>query len=186
MKEQSHRLKHEGPKELLCELEKLQRKHPQSQVLSSNLAYLKKRTQQMQYPLFQAQGWPIGSGAVESGNKLVVEAHLKGAGMHWEENNVNPMLAIRNILCSGRWKQDWPKIEARLRQQTRQRRRQVHHLHHPVPPTTRVARALLLGDFDPDSLEPPAQQASSSKPKKSPWRSFVHGKTLYQRNPPKI
>ena len=111
LKDQSHRLKHEGPKDLLCELEKLQSKHPHSEVLSSNLAYLKKRAQQMQYPLFQAQSWPIGSGAVESGNKLVVQARLKGAGMHWEEKNVNPMLALRNILCSGRWKADWPKIE---------------------------------------------------------------------------
>lgn len=186
LKEQSHRLKHEGPKELLCELEKRQRKYPHAEVLSSNLAYLKKRTQQLQYPLFQAQGWPIGSGAVESGNKLVVEARLKGAGMHWDENNVNPMLAIRNILCSGRWREDWPRIEARLRRQTLQRRRQVHFRHHPLPPTTKVGRAMLLGDFGPDSLEPPAQESPPAKPKKSPWRSFVHGKTLYQRNPPKI
>jgi hypothetical protein len=186
LKDRSHRLKHEGPRKLLCELEKLQRKHPQSEVLSSNLAYLKKRTTQMQYPLFQAQGWPIGSGAVESGNKLVVEARLKGAGMHWEENNVNPMLAIRNILCSGRWKEDWPRIEARLRKQTQLRQRQAHRLHHPIPPTTRVGRALLLGDFGPDSIEPPVQEPPPAKPKKSPWRGFVHGKTLYQRNPPKL
>lgn len=186
LKEQSHRLKYEGPEELLCELEKLQRKHPQAEVLSNNLAYLKKRTSQMQYPLFQAQGWPIGSGAVESGNKLVVEARLKGAGMHWEENNVNPMLAIRNILCSGRWREDWPRIEARLRKQTQQRRRQVYCRHHPLPPTTKVGRAMLLGDFGPDIIEPPAQEAPPAKPKKSPWRSFIHGKTLYQRNPPKL
>lgn len=186
LKGQSHRLKQEGPKELLCELEKLQRKHPHAEVFSSNLAYLKKRTPQMQYPLFQAQGWPIGSGAVESGNKLVVEARLKGAGMHWDENHVNPMLAIRNILCSGRWTEDWPRIESRLRKQTQQRRRQVHRLRHPLPPTTRVGRALLLGDFGPDITETSAQEPPPAKPKKSPWRSFVHGKTLYQRNPPKI
>lgn len=186
LKEQAQRLKHEGPTELLCELEKLQCKHPQSEVLSNNLAYLKKRTSQMQYPLFQAQGWPIGSGAVESGNKLVVEARLKGAGMHWDENNVNPMLAIRNILCSGRWREDWPRIEARLQKQTQQRRHQVHCRHHPLPPTTKVGRAMLLGDFGPDNLEPPVHESPPSKPKKSPWRSFVHGKTLYQRNPPKI
>ena len=65
----------------------------------------------MQYPQFQAQGWPIGSGIVESGNKLVVETRLKGSGMHWAEENVNPMLAVRNVLCSGRWREDWPKIK---------------------------------------------------------------------------
>jgi len=46
----------------------------------------------------------------ESGNKLVVEARLKGSGMHWGEDHVNPMLAIRYIICSDRWKEEWPKI----------------------------------------------------------------------------
>jgi hypothetical protein len=35
----------------------------------------------MQYPTYQEAGWPIGSGSVESANKLVVEARLKGVGM---------------------------------------------------------------------------------------------------------
>jgi hypothetical protein len=44
-----------------------------------------------QSPTSQEAGWPIGSGSVESANKLVVEARLKGAGMRWERQNVNPM-----------------------------------------------------------------------------------------------
>lgn len=183
LKERLHRLKREGPDHLLIEFEKLQRKHPTAEVLSSHLAYLKKRKTQMQYPLFQAQGWPIGSGMVESGNKLVVHARLKGAGMHWAEQHVNPMLAIRNILCSGRWQADWPKIEARLRQQTRQRRRSLHQAHHPPPPTSLIARAL-HGDFGNPVSKPPAQPPNP--PHKNPWRNFKHGKALYQRsNPPK-
>ncbi len=186
LKERLHRLKHEGPDTLLGEFEKLQRKHPDAQAISSNLAYLKKRKAQLQYPLFQAQGWPIGSGIVESGNKLVVEARLKGAGMHWAEAHVNPMLAIRNILCSNRWKEEWPKIEARLRKQTRQRRRTVHQTHHPPQPTSLVARAL-RGDFGDSFPEPIEQEPISTKPKKNPWRNFKHGKALYQRSSlPKI
>lgn len=178
-------MKHEGPEGLLLELEKLHRKHPEAQVISSNLAYLKKRKEQMHYPHFQAQGWPIGSGAVESGNKLVVQARLKGAGMHWAEANVNSMLALRNILCSDRWKEDWPKIEARLRQHTRQRRRAIHRSHHPPKPTTLIARAL-QGDFGTPITQPPSQEFTPPKPKKSPWRNFHHGKGLFQRHPPNI
>ena len=186
LKERLHRLKHEGPETLLREFEKLQRKHPNTPAISSNLAYLKKRKAQMQYPLFQAQGWPIGSGIVESGNKLVVEARLKGAGMHWAEAHVNPMLALRNILCSGRWKEEWPKIEGRLHRQTRQKRKSVHIKHHPPKPTTLVARAL-QGDFGDPFPEQTAQKTVSTKPKKNPWRNFKHGKALYQRSsPPKI
>jgi hypothetical protein len=58
------------------------------------LAYLEKRAGQMQYPRYQAAGWPIGSGMVESANKLVMQARLKGAGMHWLMGNLNPMHAL--------------------------------------------------------------------------------------------
>ena len=36
----------------------------------------------------------IGSGATESANKVVVEARLKGPGMHWASFHLNPMLAF--------------------------------------------------------------------------------------------
>ena len=181
-----HRLKQEGPDKLLLELQKLQRKYPQAEAISGNLAYLKKRRQQMRYPLFQAQGWPIGSGIVESGNKLVLEARLKGAGMHWAEKHVNPMLALRNILCSGRWQEAWPRIEARLRQQTRQRRTTLHRTHPPPLPTTLIARAL-QDDFENTSPEQFTLELNPPKPRHNPWRNFKHGKALYLRStPPKI
>ena len=71
----------------------------------------------MQYPQFQDAGWPIGDGAVESANKLVVEARLKGSGMHWAPDHVNPMVALRNIACNDRWDEAWPQIVGILRQQ---------------------------------------------------------------------
>jgi len=138
LREKLHQLKHSGPGGLLGELRQLQQQHPEAQVVAGNLAYLEKRGAQMQYPLFQAQGWPIGSGIVESGNKLVVEARLKGSGMHWKDEHVNPMLAIRNILCSGRWKEEWPKIAARLRADAAQQRIELHRARAAVthPPLT--------------------------------------------------
>ena len=74
------------------------------------LGYLEPRLEQMRYAAFRAQGWPIGSGAVESANKLVVEARLKGAGRRWAEAHVNPMVALRGALCSQRWNQAWVAI----------------------------------------------------------------------------
>ena len=112
-REQVHRLKHEGAGPVLEDLRVLVER--QETDLRKPLAYLEKREAQMQYPAFQAQGWPIGSGAVESANKLVVEARLKGGGMHWARPNVNPVLGLRNIVCSGRWAEEWPRIAVRLR-----------------------------------------------------------------------
>ena len=129
-----HQLKHEGPDALLAELRQLQTQHPLSTLLQENLAYLEKREAQMRYPDFQEQGWPIGSGSVESANKLVVEVRLKGAGMHWQRDNVDPMLALRNLVCSDRWAEDWPLIAARLRQQVSDRRKELCKKHRSPDP----------------------------------------------------
>lgn len=74
------------------------------------LGYLQPRLGQMQYATFRAQGLPIGSGIVESANKLVVEARLKGAGRRWAAQHVNPLLALRGALCSKRWDDAWAAI----------------------------------------------------------------------------
>jgi hypothetical protein len=55
-----------------------------------HLGYLRKREGLMQSPQFRHQGWPIGSGMVESANKLVVEARLKGAGMRFRTQPCEP------------------------------------------------------------------------------------------------
>jgi len=122
---QLHDLKHEGPSQVLAELRMLVATHPDVKELTNNLAYLQKREAQMHYPTFQAAGWPIGSGCVESANKLVVEARLKGAGMHWERHNVNPMLVLRNAVCNDRWDETWQATTSQ-RQSSRKRERDAH------------------------------------------------------------
>ncbi len=119
---QLHDLKHHGPSQVLADLRALVAEHPEVKDLSDHLAYLEKREAQMRYPTFQAAGWPIGSGCVESANKVVVEARLKGAGMHWQRDNVNPMLVLRNAVCNGRWDETW-QAAVRQRQLSRQKQR---------------------------------------------------------------
>lgn len=169
--EHLHQLKHEGPTQLLTEFQELQQHHPAVDLIRSNLAYLKKREAQMQYPTFQAQGWPIGSGIVESGNKLVVEARLKGSGMHWAEHNVNPMLALRNIICSDRWQEDWSKIEVQLR--VRKKKRAT-----PEQPRVLSGDEALLLILKEKLID--AQTPAVKKSKSNPWRNFKHGKALFQ------
>lgn len=177
LKEHLHQLKHEGPKKLLLEMQKLQKKYPQDKQITGNFAYLKKREKQIQYPTFQAQGWPIGSGIVESGNKLVVEARLKGAGMHWAERHVNPMLALRNIICSDRWQEEWSKIEVGIRKQKWKKPEAV-----PSKVIT-GAEAIRLILHEKLSSENHFLDAvlDPKKPKSNPWRNFKFGKALYQR-----
>lgn len=86
------------------------------------LRYLSARRDQICYAAFRAQGYPIGSGMVESAGKLVIEARLKGSGMRWARTNVNPLLALRGPLCSGRWAQIWSRIWQAWRAQVTEHR----------------------------------------------------------------
>ena len=152
-----HRLKHQGPARVLQHLAWLAAHYP-SPLMQEILAYLQKRETHMQYPSYQEAGWPIGSGSVESANKLVVEVRLKGAGMRWCRHNVNPMLVLRNAVCNREWKQTWEASRAyrhtqrtKLRQARSQQRLEsawgflvvcgvrLHRLSHPsavIAPTT--------------------------------------------------
>jgi hypothetical protein len=118
-----HRLKHQGPARVLRHLSWLAARYP-SPLMQEKLTYLQKREAHMQYPTYQEAGWPIGSGSVESANKLVVEARLKGAGMRWCRHNVNPMLVLRNAVCNREWKQTWEASRTH-RQALRTQRRQA-------------------------------------------------------------
>lgn len=85
---------------------------PPSGERTDALRYLGNRTAMLAYDRCDREGWPVGSGAVESANKLVVEARMKGAGRHWHPDSVNPMVGLRAMLASGRWDQAWPRIVA--------------------------------------------------------------------------
>jgi hypothetical protein len=117
-----HALKHDGPTAVVQQLRTLVATQPANAQLASQLAYLETREAQLQYPQFLADGWPIGSGMVESANKLVVEDRLKGAGMHWADANVNGLLALRNAVCNDRWEESWAVIEGEQRRQKSERR----------------------------------------------------------------
>jgi hypothetical protein len=110
---------------------------PQSEVVAENLAYLEKTQSKMQYPQIQAQGWPIGRGIVENADKLMVEARMKGAGMHWKRENVDPTLALRNIICSDRWTEERLLVIQQLRWEAKQRSQALRQRH-------RLTKALLL------------------------------------------
>ena len=118
-------LKKETPEAVLAAIQALPMPNPEAaETRTSVLAYLRARREQIRYAHFQALGYPIGSGMVESGNKLVVEVRMKGAGMHWERANVTPMVALRGVLCSGRWTEAWPRIWRQLVHQTAEQRRE--------------------------------------------------------------
>ncbi len=161
---QLHELKHGDPDRVLAALRALPvagaaDPAAAATTLAEVLSYLEKRRPQLAYAEFRALGYPIGSGAVESANKLVVEARLKGSGMHWARANVNPMVALRAVLCSERWDQAWPGIWAQLRRPAAERRQRAHATRRPAPAPGPAPAALPPepGRPPPERPAPPAR-----------------------------
>jgi hypothetical protein len=124
----AHRLKHAEPEEALTELRHLLKQAQVNGVnaegvatVQAQLDYLDKRRPMIAYAEFQHRGLPIGSGCVESANKLVVESRLKQAGMRWALEHINPMLALRNVASNDRWSEAWPQMIEQRREQRRLR-----------------------------------------------------------------
>ena len=129
------------------------------EAVQTALQYLEARLEQIAYARFRAAGYPLGSGIVESANKLVVEARLKGSGMHWARANVNPMVALRAAVCSDRWATAWAQIAQQQQAEQwarRQQRRAVRCITRPTSPAVAVAAA--ASDPPPSPVPPTPRQ----------------------------
>lgn len=170
-----HVLKHRGPSALARMADRLTEAETEREDIREHLGYLRKRLSLMQYPTFQRAGWPIGSGMVESANKLVVEARLKGTGMRWERKNVNPMLALRNGVCNERWQETWHTASQQRRGLLTQRRHQ-----RTAQRQEALQEALKQDQFSPPPVlplapllppDPPAMIPGTSRPTAHhPWK----------------
>jgi len=59
--------------------------------------------ERMRYGALRAQGVPIGSGAVESSVRRVINLRMKGASIFWTEEHAEGVLHLRAYAKSGRW-----------------------------------------------------------------------------------
>lgn len=69
--------------------------------------YLSNRTEQIDYQNSAKEGFPIGSGLIESGHKHVIQARMKIAGAAWHTENADSMIQTRASRASGRWASAW-------------------------------------------------------------------------------
>jgi hypothetical protein len=70
-----------------------------------NLAgYIRNNIDKIDYKYYEEQGWFIGSGAIESGNKIVLQRRLKQSGMRWNKEEAQFMLTLRAKHESNLWK----------------------------------------------------------------------------------
>jgi hypothetical protein len=68
--------------------------------------YISHNIANIDYVQYLDKGYFIGSGAIESGNKSVLQQRLKQAGMRWNTHTAQCLLTLRAKYKSGLWKQE--------------------------------------------------------------------------------
>lgn len=68
--------------------------------------YFVKQQRRMQYQQFRADGFPIGSGGIESAIKQFKQ-RLTGPGMRWSRQGASRMITIRSAILSGSFPDLW-------------------------------------------------------------------------------
>ncbi len=74
-----------------------------SKAIRTEREYFVKNQHRMGYARLKANNWPIGSGAVESAIRRVINLRLKGPGIFWYRENAEAMLMLRAYYKAGRW-----------------------------------------------------------------------------------
>lgn len=93
----------DGPGPVLAALREAQPPNAEAaEVVRREHGYFRTNQLRMAYPQFRRQGLPIGSGAVESGAKHVVQLRMKRPGARWSATGAHAVLTLRAHLSSGR------------------------------------------------------------------------------------
>ena len=157
-----------GPDRVLGVLAGWERASPTRPELATAVAYFRDRRAQLAYPAFRAAGWPVGSGATESGHKQVMQARMKRAGMRWARAHVNPLVALRVLECNGCWDTAGPDLLHQYAQRTRTARRRQHR---PAPPPPQPLAPQVVPS-PPHKPTPPAPRPTPPSPFPHPWRAY--------------
>jgi hypothetical protein len=136
--------------EVVLELSQLAKDLPNGHELWTELSYLERHGEagHLDYVRFRRRGVPLGSGAIESAIRRVINLRLKGNSISWYEQNAEGMLMLRCLVLSQRWDDTFAQISASLSSN----RRLDWTFHSPDMPAQLEAKI---------TIEPPTPQVSA-------------------------
>jgi hypothetical protein len=116
---------------------------PTQDKFQTELAYLRKHGEagRLSYVRYRRLGLPLGSGAIESSIRRVLNLRLKSNGMFWREPQAEIMLQVRAQVLTNRWDERLRQLREFVRQDGR--------------PTWR---------WEPQDLSPKSEPAATSAP----------------------
>jgi hypothetical protein len=102
--------------EVVQELAKLANDLPSGHAVWTPLNYLERHGEagHLDYARFRRRGVPLGSGAIESAIRRVINLRLKGNSISWYKENAEGMLELRCLALSNRWDETFAQISASL------------------------------------------------------------------------
>lgn len=89
--------------ELIEQIEQEDCENGSLKVRQALLGYLRNHQKRMLYASFQEKGYLIGSGAIESAQRTVVQHRLKRSGQRWTAKGAQQMLNLRTCFLAKKW-----------------------------------------------------------------------------------
>jgi hypothetical protein len=139
------------------ELERMAAGEPADSPVWREIAYLTKHAVagRLRYNCFRARGVPLGSGAIESTIRRVINLRLKGTSLFWTEENAEAVFQLRAAVVSGRWEE---VVDHAREAMARDRRLEWHW----EPPAC-LAELKVLDHEDDDLPQPSAKKRAKRK-----------------------
>jgi hypothetical protein len=91
--------------EVVAALRALAQGQPEDSEAWVEIEFLRKHEPHLRYDWFRYRGRPLGSGAIESAMRRVINLRLKGNGIYWCEANAEAMLVLRAAVMTRRWQE---------------------------------------------------------------------------------
>lgn len=103
--QQKLRLKNNQVRDIIAELQAHKARNSKAAgLLKQVLGYYQSNISRMQYKTYLEQGYLIGSGAIESAHRNVIQQRLKLSGQRWSVQGVQAMANLRACKKAKQWK----------------------------------------------------------------------------------
>ena len=109
-----HQLRAGRSREVVATLRALAQTQPFDSPVWVEIEFLEKHEAHLRYDWFRYRGRPLGSGAIESAMRRVINLRLKGNGIYWREENAEAMLVLRAAALTGRWQETMEQVRAAM------------------------------------------------------------------------
>jgi hypothetical protein len=139
---------------VIADLEALAAGLDEDSAVWREIGYLTRHSEagRLRYNCFRCRGVPLGSGAIESTIRRVINLRLKGTSLFWEEANAEAVMQLRAAVLSGRW----DEIVNHTREAMARDRRTDWHWE----PLECLAELKALEDEDEESTQPSTKKHS--------------------------